>query len=625
MLCWRSRVWLFRRAACTAAAAGLALLIAGAAAAAGFEIAEDSPHLRFDAELALVDSAVPPPAGTRWQPVRLPDSWRSPERQTQGRNGWYRFVLQGPAPAEPAAVYLWRYSMNAAVWFNGHRLGDGGSFDEPVARNWNRPLFVELPAPVWRDGDNELLVRLKVYPGFGHLLPVAIGPSALLRPEYEQRHFAQVTLSQVAAGITLLALATAGILWSFDRRDPAPPLLAAFCMVWLVYGANTWLRDIPVAARTWWWAVHSAADFGSVLLLVLFHRIAGMRRPRIEGTALVLAALFSAFYALADLATLARLNPWTHVVMLGFTLYLLAWLVRQTWRRRSLELGVATLINAVIVAAQLHDNALNALLLPQLWRSRYYLLHLVMPLLFLGLIALLALRVARGMQAVRSANESLEARVQAAGAQLAAGYERERALLAERSAGAERERIYRDLHDNLGAKLLSLVHRAGDEQQAGLARDALAEMRRVIASAQLPGARLDDLAADWQLECELRCDHAGIALDWSVEGDAALSGRQRYQLDRMLRELVSNAIEHGRARRLRVALCATPAALTLQVADDGIGLEAAATGRGIDGVRERARDLGGSVQWRERVGGGTLAVVALPLLPATAGVSRGAR
>lgn len=620
MLLWRPGPALRCRALCAAAGAWLALLAAGAAAAQGFEIAEGSPYLRFDAELAVLEGAVPPGPDARWEPVRLPDSWRGAARQAQGREGWYRFVLPGPAPAEPAAAYLWRYSMNAAVWFNGHRLGDGGSFDEPVARNWNRPLFVELPTAAWRSGDNELLVRLKVYPGFGHLMPVAIGPAALLRPDYERRYFAQVTLSQVAAGITLLALATGLILWSFDRRDAAPPLLVAFSLVWLIYGANTWLRDIPVSAHTWWWAVHSAADFGSALLLALFHRIAGVHRPWIEGAALGLAALFSVLYALADLPTLARLNPWTHAVMLSFALYLLAWLALQTSRRRSLELGVATLINAVIVAGQLHDNALNLVLLPELWRSRYYLLHLVMPLLFLGLIALLALRVARSVQAVRRANVSLETRVQAAGAQLAAGYERERVLLAERSAAAERERIYRDLHDNLGAKLLSLVHRASDARQAGLARDALAEMRRVIATSQLPGARLDDLATDWQLECELRCDAAGVALDWRVAGDAELTGRQRYQLDCMLRELVSNAIEHGRPHRLSVALDATPEALTLRVVDDGSGLagDAAAAGRGIDGVRERTRELGGSAHWQAREGGGTQVVVELPMR-ATAG------
>ena len=31
------------------------------------------------------------------------------------------------------------------MYFNGDFVGDGGSFAEPMARNWNRPLLFELP------------------------------------------------------------------------------------------------------------------------------------------------------------------------------------------------------------------------------------------------------------------------------------------------------------------------------------------------------------------------------------------------------------------------------------------------------------------------------------------------
>ena len=102
------------------------------------------------------------------------------------------------------------------------------------------------------------------------------------------------------------------------------------------------------------------------------------------------------------------------------------------------------LIFIAIFAGGLHDQLLNALLLPDLWRSRYYLLHLVMPLMFLGLIALLALRTARSMGAVRAANLNLEARVRAASEQIADAYARERQFESERAAAQERERIYRD-------------------------------------------------------------------------------------------------------------------------------------------------------------------------------------
>lgn len=593
----------------------LAALWSAFAPAAGFTIEHGSPHLVWKAELVVAESALPPSDDAAWQAVALPDSWRKTGRWHTGRDGWYRIHLPGPAPAEPTSVYLWRFSMNAAVWFNGQFVGDGGSFDEPVARNWNRPLLFSLPAAMWRDGENLLLVRLRTYPGFGHLMPVAVGPTALLQPEYEQRWFAQVTLSQVAGGITLLALLTGVLLWWVERGDAALPWFIAFCGVWFVYGANTYVRDIPVAAKTWWWAVHSAIDASYWLIVCMFHRLVGVRRPRIERLLLGWALLCSLLYALWELPQLARWNPQLHALSALAGLYLCAWLLLRANRRRSVEFALFAAIFITMFAAGVHDQLLNALVLPALWRTRFLLLHLVMPLMFLGLIALLALRAARGVRAVREANLQLESRVEAASAQIASAHARERALESERIAALERERIYRDLHDNLGARLLSLVYGARDEHQAALARQALAEMRALIASSQLPGATLAELAGDWKLETELRCEDAGVQLDWRVQGDARLSGQQRYQLERLLRELVSNALEHGRGRNLSVLLQATAGELRLELQDDGSGVDGgtALEGHGIAGVRERAGALGGAATWHRGSAGGTCCSVRFPL------------
>ena len=58
--------------------------------------------------------------------------------------GWYRLELPASgSKRERFSVYLARVNMNAAVYFNGDFVGDGGSFREPIARNWNRPLLFE--------------------------------------------------------------------------------------------------------------------------------------------------------------------------------------------------------------------------------------------------------------------------------------------------------------------------------------------------------------------------------------------------------------------------------------------------------------------------------------------------
>ncbi len=77
-------------------------------------------------------------------------------------------------------------------------------------------------------------------------------------------------------------------------------------------------------------------------------------------------------------------------------------------------------------------------------------------------------------------------------------------------------------------------------------------------------------------------------------------------LYRLIQESLTNAIRHGRPRNISVSI--TPADdgdVVLQVADDGVGLDAPTerTGLGLAGMRERISALGGSLSVRNRDAG----------------------
>jgi signal transduction histidine kinase len=72
-------------------------------------------------------------------------------------------------------------------------------------------------------------------------------------------------------------------------------------------------------------------------------------------------------------------------------------------------------------------------------------------------------------------------------------------------------------------------------------------------------------------------------------------------LTRVLRELVSNTLQHAMASRVSVHLSLQRQQLRLTVADDGTGRtpERWAHGLGLGGVRKRVKLLGGEVRWRD--------------------------
>ena len=117
--------------------------------------------------------------------IVLPPLWNQDDRET--RVGWYRFKLDDQPFEGKHAVYLWRFSMNIAVWLNDEFLGDGGRFEKPIARNWNRPFLFLLPSAAWNKKDNYLYVKLAIYSGWGHLPPIIIGPYDELRKDYQRR------------------------------------------------------------------------------------------------------------------------------------------------------------------------------------------------------------------------------------------------------------------------------------------------------------------------------------------------------------------------------------------------------------------------------------------------------
>jgi signal transduction histidine kinase len=183
----------------------------------------------------------------------------------------------------------------------------------------------------------------------------------------------------------------------------------------------------------------------------------------------------------------------------------------------------------------------------------------------------------------------------------------------------ERQRIASDLHDDLGAQLLTLVQVGTADGTAPLARRALEDMRQSVRGMAGKAVPADEALADWRAELVGRLDGAGLAVQWQAGDPPAglvLLPRLHLQVTRILREAVSNVIRHSGARQCRITLAVTGDQLTLDVDDDGQGLPASAPGGkglGLASIERRARQLGGTHQAGRSALGGTRIHVQVPL------------
>ena len=215
--------------------------------------------------------------------------------------------------------------------------------------------------------------------------------------------------------------------------------------------------------------------------------------------------------------------------------------------------------------------------------------------------------------------------------------DRERAAQEEerRRADEQRLELARELHDVLAHNIslinvqasvaLHLLDEQPDQAAPALAnikeasRDALHELRTALdllrhgdegGAPRAPAPGLADLPA---LVEGVRASGLVVTVD-DPGPSRPLPGAVELAAYRIVQEALTNVTRHARARSVTVRL-AYDAGVTIDVSDDGVGPAAAGTGlgNGIDGMRERAGALGGTVEAGPRAGGGFRVHAHLPV------------
>ncbi|MEO6062714.1 MAG: histidine kinase [Thermoflexales bacterium] len=195
----------------------------------------------------------------------------------------------------------------------------------------------------------------------------------------------------------------------------------------------------------------------------------------------------------------------------------------------------------------------------------------------------------------------------------------------------ERRRLRRDIHDGIGTTLTGvrlLIGRAMDrvasEPEAsallsdakGQTQQAIADIRRLVYDLRPPV--LDELG----LAAALREHAARFGYELIADEPLpALSAAVEVAAYRIAAEAMSNVARHARASRCVISIsldaaAGAQAALRVSVDDNGAGIpERTRAGVGIGSMRERAAELGGSLDINRLAEGGTRLSARLPLAP----------
>ena len=191
----------------------------------------------------------------------------------------------------------------------------------------------------------------------------------------------------------------------------------------------------------------------------------------------------------------------------------------------------------------------------------------------------------------------------------------------------ERRRLARELHDETGQALTSMLlglksleQSVGAEVVADLRQlvvDTLQDVRRLAVELRPPvlddfglTAALERLASGFAEQTEI-----AVTFESSL-GDLRLPGDVETALYRIIQEALTNIVKHAQAHRVSIVVTRKPDAAVAVVEDDGTGFDPANTregGFGIEGMRERVSLLNGRLRVESEPGAGTTLVAEIPL------------
>ncbi len=592
---------------------GLLILLGPAAAAWSQQCIEPDTDIRVIRQVQSIDASTagPPGEDANWQILDLPSISRLGDSAESNRKLWLRFELERPQNNDLHSLYFFRYNLSMDVYFNGSRIGGDSYREGRQTVAWNHPLLVDIQHANWRDDENIVHVLYQGSYFGGTLSEILTGPKSALQPLYEDRMFRQIHLNQwlQASGFVVTILVMA--IWFMRRQDPVYLLFTLMACAWLVLQTHMVIYHNLIEYRYWLPLVHIAIDLFVLLLFLFLTRFAEVPSPQLEKVLLAWTSLAIAWHILAPLSVWWMGAYAVHAIGNLFLLYLFVRIGLKALRQRH----VMSIVIALTVLTQLilgvHDMFLIWRGNLEDWETANYLTQFAFPLLILVFTIGLLNRFVAALNLAEELNEDLERKVEASRRMIQASFQEQRELELSRAAEQERVKIYRDLHDDVGSKLLSIVHAGRDHKLGELARTALMSLRDAVSRANSPQQSIEDFIAALREESSLRLEGTGHRIEWQLP-DAyprqILASELVYNLNQIIREVVSNIIRHAQAETVRFSIAIDNGKLTLHISDNGIGPGddfGNGNGNGLRHIRERADSIGASAHWQSQSPRGT--------------------
>ncbi len=586
-----------------------------------------SPHTVLDRASALAVTSGAAPDWAQARELRLPHDWDS---GWPGHGGLALYRLEFDAPAgdgELMGLYVERACSTLHVSLNGRVLHQGGQLTEPVTRQCQQPQLISIPAALLLPLGNVLDLTLRGHAPAevasrlraGGLSALRLGTYETLERESRLRLALSIRMPEVLSGTLVLMGGFMFLLGWFHRKQSYLAYFGALMIGWALLLSRLWLTDLPWSNRKTETLLVALVGFVTLAGVQFLMRYAGWRLRWLDiGLPLQLGVMVLSLLAGGPARLHMLASFWMALLSMEVCAAAVFYLM-QIRRRQRAQLWLMGPLMALVGLALLTELLARQ---AQLDARVGQVAQLVPALVFIVLGMRLVQQYGRALQSAEAGRAELEVRIREATAQIERNFAQLAELKVEQVTERERKRIAADLHDDLGAKLLTIVHTSESERISTLAREALEEMRLSVRGLTGKPVRLNDALGDWRAEVVSRLAQSGVEAEWQAPSEEdvplTLSARAYVQTTRILREAVSNVIKHSGATHCSIRCTIADGDFQLRVQDNGNGIPVGLDGRldkghGMASMKGRAKQLQGQCLVESGPGYGTVIRLTLPL------------
>lgn len=207
----------------------------------------------------------------------------------------------------------------------------------------------------------------------------------------------------------------------------------------------------------------------------------------------------------------------------------------------------------------------------------------------------------------------------------------------EKAVQKERERISRDLHDNVGSQLTNIISGIGlaeiynkaEKPKADTllhslqdeARETMMQLRETIRALKSTEISFDNFIIELKNVIDRHAKYYSGDLHLVVEDhslcEIILKPLEALNLFRIVQEAITNSIKHSEAKQITVTISCEVEILAIKIIDDGVGMKNEISdlvnGNGIENMKKRSDEIGAEIEFTSDKNKGVCVKVTLPI------------